>query len=142
MNLQHPDFKHILKAKKLILLVALLCVIPSLVFAADSTAKAPAGESKFEAGDMILEHVGDAHSWHIAGDVSISLPIIVYSSTHGLSIFSSGKLKDGAIYNGYKLIRKDGEHVIAVNADGSENKEETAKLWDLSLTKTATSVVI
>jgi len=130
------DFKYISKLRKLILIATLLFVLPSFVFAGADSAK------KFQAGDMILEHVSDAHSWHIAGDIAIPLPIILYSSTHGLSIFCSNKLENDAVYNGYKLINKEGEHIVAVNADGSENKEDTAKLWDLSLTKNATTVVI
>ncbi len=114
-------------------MVALLFAIPSVVFAAEETGKA------FNAGDMILEHVSDSHSWHIAGDLSIPLPIILYSQNHGLSVFCSNKLNDGAMYNGYKM---NGQHIVAVNADGSINKEETAKLWDFSLTKIACTIVL
>jgi len=133
MILQHPDLKHISKIKRLLLIVVLFFSVPSIVFATDEKGKA------FNAGDMILEHVSDSHSWHVVGDVSIPLPIILYSSTHGLDVFSSAKLEGGAVYNGYKL---NGEHIVAANTDGSVNKEDTAKLWDLSLTKTATSVLL
>ena len=142
------DFKHILKIKKLLFIIAVLFAVPSFVFAGDSTPSskassepvaAKADKEKYNAGNMIMEHVGDSHSWHIAGNVAIPLPVIVYSSTHGLSVFLSGKLEDGAIYNGYKL---NGQHIVATNSDGSVNKEETAKLWDLSLTKNATTIVL
>lgn len=141
MNLQRPDFKYISRAKRLFLVLSLLFAVPFMVFAGSGTkdsVKHEGGE-KFNAGDMIMEHVSDAHSWHVAGNFSIPLPIILYSSNHGLALFSSAKLENGATYNGYKL---NGIHIIAVNADGSINKEDTAKLWDLSLTKTAASVVI
>lgn len=100
------DFNYISKVNKLFLVITLFFAIPSLVFASDEKGKA------FNAGEMIMEHVGDAHSWHIAGDVAIPLPIILYSSSHGLSVFCSNKLNDGAIYNGYKM---NGEHIVAAN---------------------------
>lgn len=118
--------------KRIITIVAVLLFLPAFVFAAESN-------KKFDAGDMIMEHVSDAHSWHIIGNTSIHLPIIVYSSDKGLSLFSSAKLEDGAAYDGYKL---DRQHIVAVNADGSVNQQETAKLWDVSLTKNATTVVL
>ena len=133
MNSQHPDLKHISKIKKLVLIVILFFAVPSIVFAADEKGKT------FNAGDMILEHVSDSHSWHVVGDISIPLPIILYSSTHGLDVFSSSKLEAGMVFNGYKL---NGEHIVAVAPDGSVNKEDTAKLWDLSITKTAASILL
>lgn len=133
MNSQHPDLKHISKIKKLVLIVILFFAVPSIVFAADEKGKT------FNAGDMILEHVSDSHSWHVVGDISIPLPIILYSSTHGVDVFSSSKLEGGSVFNGYKL---NGEHVVAVAPDGSVNKEDTAKLWDLSITKTAASILL
>jgi F-type H+-transporting ATPase subunit a len=133
MNRQTSDNKHISKIKRLIFAVAFLFAIPLMVYAGDEKGKI------FNAGDMILEHVSDSHSWHVAGDFSIPLPIILYSSSHGLNMFCSNKLVDGAVYNGYKL---NGEHIVSVNTDGSVNKEDTAKLWDLSLTKTAASIVL
>lgn len=43
---------------------------------------------KFEAGKVILHHVQDAHEIHIAGNVSIPLPVIIIDG--GLTVFSSG----------------------------------------------------
>ena len=133
MNSQRPDIKHISKIKSLLLIVALFFAIPSVSFAGDESGK------KFNAGDMILEHVSDSHSWHVVGDVSIPLSIILYSSNHGFAVFCSSKLDNGAVYNNYKL---NGEHIVVANSDGSVNKEDTAKIWDLSLTKTATSILL
>jgi F-type H+-transporting ATPase subunit a len=119
--------------RKLAVLLCLLFVLPAYSFAGEE------GKEKFNAGDMIIEHVSDAHSWHIAGHFAIPLPVIVYTSTNGLSVFSSSKLEDGATYNGYK---ESGIHIVAVNVDGSVNKDETAKLWDISITKNAATILI
>jgi F-type H+-transporting ATPase subunit a len=122
-----PDFKYISRFKKLFLAVSLLFVLPSFSFAADENGK------KLDAGEMIMEHVKDAHSWHIAGNVAVPLPIIVYSSGHGLSVFCSNKLDDGAVYDGYKM---DKEHIVFANPN------ETAKIWDFSLTKNAVEILL
>jgi F-type H+-transporting ATPase subunit a len=97
-------------------------------------------EEKFDAGKMIMEHVADAHDWHLWGHTSIPLPIIIYSSEKGLDIFSSSKFNHGHDdYNGYRL-----EHntVVAVNEDGTVNEELSANLWDISITKNTASLFI
>ena len=54
---------------------------------------------KFDAGEMIMHHVTDAHDIHmmdIGGHaVSIPLPIILYSVDDGLSVFSSSAFHHG-----------------------------------------------
>jgi len=64
-------------------------------------------KKEFNAGEMIIEHVVDAHEWHILtwGEthVSIPLPIIIYNEGH-LDVFMSSKFHHGhAAYKGYKL---------------------------------------
>jgi len=94
---------------------------------------------KFDAGKMIMEHVGDSHGWHIAGNFAIPLPVILYSNK-GFTAFLSSKFEHGhADYNGYRL--HEG-HIIAVNEDGSENKEVTDTIWDISITKNVASLFI
>lgn len=98
------------------------------------------GAEKFDAGKMIMEHVSDAHDWHLWGHTSIPLPVIIYSSEKGLAVFSSSKFNHGHDdYNGYRL-----EHntVVAVNEDGTVNEELSAKLWDISITKNVVSLFI
>ena len=65
-------------------------------------------EEKVDITAIALEHVADAHSWHFWGEghdaVALPLPIILYSSTKGLQMFSSAKFEHGhASYNGYSL---------------------------------------
>ncbi len=51
------------------------------------------GTQEFNAGDMIVEHVVDAHDWHIMTightHISIPLPIILYQDGHVLTFSSS-----------------------------------------------------
>lgn len=55
-----------------------------------STAKAgELAEAEFNAKEMIMHHISDAHDWHIAGDISIPLPVILYVPGSGLDFFMS-----------------------------------------------------
>lgn len=102
------------------------------------------GEEKFNAGKMILEHVGDAHDWHIAGHLAMPLPVIIYSEA-GLDIFSSSRFEHGhATYHSDKTninYKLEENKVVAVNEDGSVNEEVTATFYDLSITKNVASLL-
>ncbi|HAB89816.1 MAG TPA: ATP synthase F0 subunit A [Bacteroidetes bacterium] len=42
-----------------------------------------AHEEGFNAGEMIMHHIGDANAFHIVGDIYIPLPVIIYNKTEG-----------------------------------------------------------
>ena len=50
-------------------------------------------KEKFNAGEMIMEHIDDSHEWHLWGrgkkSVSVPLPIIIYHEDNGFSVFMS-----------------------------------------------------
>jgi F-type H+-transporting ATPase subunit a len=62
---------------------------------------------KFEPGSFIIEHVSDAHSWHILTykehDVSIPLPVILYDDGKVICFLSSKFEHGHAAYRGYAL---------------------------------------
>lgn len=69
---------------------------------------------EFKAGDMIVEHIVDAHEWHILsyGDfhLTIPLPVILWFDGKIQPPFLSSKFKHGhAVYNGFG-IAQEGEH--------------------------------
>ena len=85
---------------------------------------------------IALEHVADSHSWHLWGEghdaVALPLPIIIYSSTKGLQVFSSARFEHGhAAYNGYKL-----EEEKIISEDASE------AIYDISITKNVTQMLL
>ena len=85
---------------------------------------------------IALEHVADSHSWHLWGEghdaVALPLPIIIYSSTKGLQVFSSARFEHGhATYNGYKL-----EEEKIISEDASE------VIYDVSITKNVTQMLL
>jgi len=98
-------------------------------------------EHKVDAGKLIMEHIADAHDWHIAtighSHISIPLPIIIKDNS-GVKMFMSSKFEHGhAAYAGYKL--EEGK-IVALNADGSINHEAT--FYDISITKNVASMLI
>ena len=80
------------------LLSLFLTTTKSTVYAGSSDSE------EFEPTEMIMHHIADANEFHVAGDVSIPLPVIVYSPQNGLDIFLSSKLDHGkTAYNGYVI---------------------------------------
>jgi len=102
-------------------------------------------EKKFDAKEVILEHIGDSHSWPFAlpfvEERHIPLPVILYTDK-GLKIFSSGHLyPEGAVYNdgnvSYKL---EGNKIKAVDATGNIDEDASKKIVDLSITRNVISM--
>lgn len=101
-------------------------------------------EEAFNPGKMILDHVKDAHDWHIMDinghAVSIPLPVILYDN--GLHIFSSSRFEHGHATvesKGNYYVLHEG-HIYKTEADGHLNKDEKGKVsnvapLDLSVTK-------
>ena len=108
-------------------------------------AHAEAAENGFNAGEMIMGHVMDDHSWHIMDidghAIAIPLPIIIYDKADGeFHMFMSSKFEHGhASYDGYKL--HSPTKIVRAN-DQSETGESAAELMDFSITKTTFAVFI
>ena len=145
------------------LFVAVLTLLPAKTFAYEpieeennhdevidtvSAEKHAEGNSTaFNAGEMIIEHIGDSHQWHLWGDhghaVHIPLPVILWTDK-GLEIFSSSKVEHHEdIYEGthYKYMLHN-EHIEVVDNFGNVDEEATAKLKDFSITKNALTIIV
>ncbi|WP_325530483.1 F0F1 ATP synthase subunit A [Chitinophaga sp.] len=112
---------------------------------------------KFDAKEVILGHVKDAHDWHLFSigetHVTIPLPVIIYNPNRGTSVFSSSAFHHGhASHDGYRLVNEHYLHekgleeakypagkIIAVDANDNPTGEE---IYDLSMTKNITSMFI
>ena len=111
---------------------------------------APAAEHEggFDPGHMIMEHVSDAHDWHIAGHLHIPLPVIV-KTDKGIEVFSSSHFINhethaaqsyaGANYT-YKIV--EGKVVVWNDLAQAENETATATLIDFSITKNVASMFV
>ncbi|HET8830355.1 MAG TPA: F0F1 ATP synthase subunit A [Pelobium sp.] len=103
-------------------------------------------EEKFDPTVTILEHISDSHGWHLWGHTSIPLPVILFTP-NGLDIFSSSRLfdehHDAAAYttakNTYLL---EENHIKILTADGQVDEEQSAKVYDFSITKNVAALFI
>ena len=111
---------------------SLLGVIAAFLMAGVSTsahAESEGGEgAPLNVSEVILHYVQDDHVWHFADGLVLPLPVIVYTETRGLDLFSSANFYDEhhnlIPYNGYQL---EHGHISIV---GSEEH-----VLDLSITK-------
>lgn len=100
-------------------------------------ADAESDTTEFNASEVILHHVMDDHIWHFwDGHYGTwYLPVIVYTSEHGLDVFSSHRFYDEhhnvVEYNGYKL-----EHNHIYLADSGK------AVLDVSITKNVAMLLI
>jgi len=97
----------------------LLLLLSFTFFAVGNVLASDDAKGKFNAGDMIMHHVMDAHDIHmmdIGGHaISIPLPIIIYSTEDGLSIFLSSAFDHGkAASNRYVLHH---EHILRLSTN-------------------------
>lgn len=100
-------------------------------------------EKAFNTSEVIMEHIADAHDWHLWGHTSVHLPVILYTDK-GIEIFSSGRFEHGhAIHHGtyydYKNIH---EKIKVVNAAGEVDEEASSHVYDLSITKNVASLFV
>jgi F-type H+-transporting ATPase subunit a len=105
-------------------------------------------EEKFNTSKVIMEHIADAHDWHLWGHTSIHLPVIVYTSK-GFEFFSSGKFNHGHdAYKGshhtYKLDKSkpEKEKIVVIGTDNQVDEAATSSLIDFSITKNVVSIMI
>jgi F-type H+-transporting ATPase subunit a len=102
----------------------------------------------FNAGDVIMEHLADEHSWHILTykqtEVAIPLPIILINDGK-LTCFMSNKFHNGKTsYKGFKIAtEEDGKDlsgkIVCVDAN---NKYTGKKPLDFSITKNVLGMFI
>jgi F-type H+-transporting ATPase subunit a len=98
-------------------------------------------EGNVDAGKLIMEHIADAHDWHIAtigtSHISIPLPVIIKDAA-GFKMFLSSQFHHGhESFEGYAI--REGK-IVAVDA----NNEiiENADFIDLSITKNVAAMFI
>jgi F-type H+-transporting ATPase subunit a len=151
------DFSHILNYKNFGLKALFALFLAFLSFNAYSNQEnvtiEPAGteaghhaaaEEKFDPTVTILEHISDAHSWHLWGHTSLPLPVILYTP-QGLEVFSSANLMDEhhapKPYTGkYYTYVNEHEHIKVLKADGTV--DESVSILDFSITKNVAAMFI
>lgn len=102
-------------------------------------------EEKFNAGEMILEHISDEHEWHILDlpaehgekhPVSVPLPIILWNNGH-LDCFMSSGFHHGhdtvTAASGNRYYMDEKHHIQAIGG---------ASFLDISITKNVLSLLV
>jgi F-type H+-transporting ATPase subunit a len=114
-------------------------LFPTSVSAQEKTSESK--DKKFDPKDVILEHIGDSHSWPVIGKTTLPLPIILYTDK-GIEVFSSKKIEaEGSVYAGEKYSYKlDRGKVKAVDASGAIDVAASKKVWDFSITRNVVSM--
>lgn len=131
-----PVFQMSIKA----LIRAVFLLLTLLTGYSDALASEEKSGNGFNAGDLIMDHIGDEHGWHLWGHTSLPLPVILFDTERGFSVFSSSRFDHGhATYDGYALL--DGK-VVAVDASGMVDEEASTRIWDISITKNVLSLFI
>jgi F-type H+-transporting ATPase subunit a len=134
------------KIFRFFLICAFFLTLGSFPNSAFSQENAPESkEKKFEPKDVILEHIGDSHSWPVAlplvEERHLPLPVILYTDK-GLELFSSGKLMpEGTVYNsGHYSYKLEANKIKVVDASGAIDEAASKKVLDFSITRNVISL--
>lgn len=121
-------------------------IFPKLSFGQDAASESK--EKKFDPKEIILEHIGDSHSWPVIGKTTIPLPVILFTDK-GLEVFSSARVKEeevngelqGKTYQGaYYTYTAVKDKIKIVDASGQIDEAATKKVFDLSITRNVMSM--
>jgi F-type H+-transporting ATPase subunit a len=125
--------------------ISLLCMF--LLFPVGMNAENEEGAKKSENIDaraIVLGHLQDSYHWHITSlgesELSISLPVILYSGESGWHIFSSSNLfPEGKVYQGFTIATQGEYEGKIVEVDKAGN---ITRPFDISITKTVLGLLI
>ena len=115
---------------KLILSLLLIFISTINIFAENPTSK----EEGFNPTPHILHHIADSYEWHLWGDISIPLPVILYTEGN-LDVFMSSEFHHGKS----KVIRGDRTYKIDHHKIVEENDK---KIINVSVTKNVASMIL
>jgi F-type H+-transporting ATPase subunit a len=135
-----------------------MLIISNMAVAGENPEKPGGKHEGFDAKEVILGHVKDAHDWHLftwnGHEVSLPLPVMLYNKEKGFSFFSSSHFHHGEhAHEGYRILTKD--YIVAkgldpkkfktgqmVMVDEADNIRPDAKFFDFSITKTVLQLFI
>lgn len=147
------DFRHFFELKKIsfIAFFAFLATfsVTNTIKAAVVDSTVSAGheaheEEVFEPTKMIMEHISDAHDWHLWGHTSLPLPVILYTD-RGMEFFLSSAFHHGTHdhpgkHYTYRLVDK--KKIKVVNGAGEVDEAASQRIWDFSITKNVASMFL
>ncbi len=92
-------------------------------------------QEAFDPAKEVVSHIKDSHDWHLWGESSIHLPVILYTPS-GLELFSSGEFHHGHVdyvgqYYTYRIV----DEKIKVISNGQIDEVLSGSVIDFSITK-------
>jgi len=128
----------VLKYITALIAAAFISIAVSQPLAAQENA---ADEEQIDIAGIIFGHIGDSYEWHITdiGDrsIAIHLPVIVRSKTSGWHCFSSKRLEDGEMYEGFYISGSEKNDGKVVELSGGQE----VRPFDISITKNVLSLM-
>ena len=96
--------------------------------------KKPLTEKGFNPTPKILHHIADSYEWHLWGNVSIPLPVILYSEGNW-DVFMSSSFNHGktSVKKGERTYKIENHHIV---------EEKNKKFINLSITKNVASMFL
>ena len=122
---------------KLILTSLLVFVSVVRIFAENQSSK----EEGFNPTPQILHHIADSYEWHLWGNLSIPLPVILYSEGNW-DIFMSSSFNHGKskVIMGDRVYMIDHDHTSPTHHQIIEENDK--KITNLSITKNVASMIL
>jgi F-type H+-transporting ATPase subunit a len=132
------------------LLFSLFLSISVLGYASEKETKE---DKPFDTKELIFHHIKDSHSFHIAGDLSIPLPVILWTN-NGLVTFMASEFHHDV--EGKTIVEKNGSNFVNIHEkiyelnDGATSVEfdaehhpiNAARPLDISITKNVFSMFL
>ena len=88
------------------LIITAFFALATATACASDTAHAEGSDKPFNAGEMIVHHIADAHDIHIIGPYSIPLPVILKTDA-GIHTFLSSKF-----HHGHNIVKSNEEYFV------------------------------
>lgn len=121
--------------KILLVLVLLISVCGQNAYANEPAAKIET-KKEFNVREFILKHISDSYVWHLTKigehEISIPLPVIVYSQLSGWHVFMGSEIMEGEIKDGLFIATEGKYQGKIVEADNLGNE---TRPFDISITK-------
>ncbi len=148
-------------------LLAAVLGFSGLLYSSNTIAQesTPKEGEKLNPSKIILEHVADSHEFHFFSlgetEVAIPLPVVLFSSEKGISLFMSSEFHHGeGLHDGFRLVDdkfleehaaelpKDSKGAPIIQAgkiyatDAQGVPDITASVYDFSLTKNVVQLIL
>ncbi|MBT3612014.1 MAG: F0F1 ATP synthase subunit A [Flavobacteriales bacterium] len=114
-----------------LIITSLLITISGVNVFAESQ---PEKKDGFNPTPQILHHIADSYEWHLWGNVSIPLPVILYSEG-SFDVFMSSSFHHGKskVTKGDRVYKIEHHHIV---------EENDKKIINLSITKNVASMIL